>query len=80
MPLSLPPATLASHAKFSERWLSLAGGNVGERLSDANVLEGSSLFFGGKHSLLRSWFDFMLTLPHVSLTYFRYLSLTFGLQ
>lgn len=58
--VSLLPATLASQAMFSVRWLSLEGGMVGERLSEANVLDGISLFFGGRHSLLRSWLDFML--------------------
>lgn len=66
---------------FSVRWLSLAGGMIGERISDGNVLAGISLFFGGRHSLLRSWLDFMLILilTHVPQQYLRYLSLTFGL-
>lgn len=68
MPLSFPPATLASQATFSERWLSGAVGVTGERFSDGNVLEGISLFFGGRHSLLRSWLDFMLTSARVFLT------------
>lgn len=67
--LSFPPATLASQAKFSVRWLSLAGGRVGDRFSDGNVLEGISLFLGGRHSLLRSWLDFMLISPHVPQSY-----------
>lgn len=59
---------------FSVRWLSLAGGMMGERFSDGNVLEGISLFFGGRHSLLRSWLDFMLTSPHVPQLYLRFLN------
>lgn len=43
---------------FSVRWWSAAGG--AERISDGSVQEGISLFFGGKHSLLRSWLDFIL--------------------
>lgn len=77
MPLSFPPATLASQAMFSVRWLSLAGGIAGERFSDGNVLAGISLFFGGRHSLLRSWLDFMLISSHVPQQYLRYLSLIF---
>lgn len=48
-PPSVLPATLASQAKLSA-----------ERLSDGSVLDGISRFLGGKHSLLRSWLDFML--------------------
>lgn len=48
---------------------------MGERFSDGNVLEGISLFFGGRHSLLRSWLDFMLTLPHVPQLYLRFCNL-----
>lgn len=48
-PPSVLPATLASQARLSA-----------ERLSDGNVLDGISRFLGGKHSLLRSWLDFML--------------------
>ncbi|KAG7268432.1 hypothetical protein CRUP_008982 [Coryphaenoides rupestris] len=60
----LPPATLASQARFSVRWASLAGGGgggvaSGGRSSEAKVLAASSRFLGGRHSLLRSWLDFM---------------------
>lgn len=65
---------------FSERWLSVAGGMIGERFSDGSVLERISLFFGGRHSLLRSWLDFMLISPHAPQLYLRYPSSSFGLQ
>lgn len=58
MSLLCPPATLASHARFSPRWVSLAGA-INRGLSSA-VLAGKSLFLGGRHSLLRSWLDFIL--------------------
>lgn len=61
---------------FSVRWLSEAGGMMGVRFSDGNVHEGISLFFGGRHSLLRSWLDFMLTSPHVPQLYLRYFNWT----
>lgn len=57
-PLLCPLATLASHARFSPRWLSLAGAIT--RGLSSTVLAGKSLFLGGRHSLLRSWLDFIL--------------------
>lgn len=60
-PSLLPPT---SHGRLSERGTSLGGAIVGDEcLSDGSVLEGISLFFGGRHSLLRSWLDFILMSP-----------------
>lgn len=57
-PSLLPPT---SHGRLSERGTSLGGAMVGDECrSDGSVLEGISLFFGGRHSLLRSWLDFIL--------------------
>ncbi len=58
-PLSCPLAKLASQARFPERWLALAGAITMGLSSEGRVLAGISRFFGGRHSLLRSWFDFM---------------------
>lgn len=50
-------ATLASHARFSPLWLSFTVDATSTcRSSSARI----SLFFGGRHSLLRSWLDFMV--------------------
>lgn len=66
-PLSCPLARLASQARFPPRWLSLAGAITMGLSSEGRVLAGISRFLGGRHSLLRSWFDFMVSenlVPH----------------
>lgn len=71
-PLSCPLARLASQARFPPRWLSLAGAITIGLTSEGRVLAGISRFFGGRHSLLRSWFDFMMSenlVPHFPLSF-----------
>lgn len=69
-PSLLPPT---SHGRLSERGTSLGGAMVGDECrSDGNVLEGISLFFGGRHSLLRSWLDFILMLAPLSKAQFNF--------
>lgn len=75
-PSLLPPT---SHGKLSERGTSLGGAIVGDECrSDGSVLEGISLFFGGRHSLLRSWLDFILMSPPTFQRVIRFLSMNFS--
>lgn len=50
-------ATLASQAKFSPLWLSLTAADTSTCFSSRAKI---SRFFGGRHSLQRSWLDFMV--------------------
>lgn len=47
--------------------------------SEGSVLEGISRFFGGRHSLLRSWLDFILMPPPTFQTVIQFLSGVFRL-